>query len=226
MNRPLSEYVDRIFVISSKHRKARLERLLGSLTENMLARREEVEVRNAILGSCVPHLEGWTTSEGAWGCYLSHLRLLEDMLQERDDFGALTWKTYVAFEDDAVFRPGARQELADFFNIIPADFGQVYLGGQHTIPPVEVSKGLVKGRSVNRTHSYMVHARYAGDIYKYLLGLPHTGPGCVKHIDHWLEKAHRGNLWPTYCPTKWFFGQGEGESDIQAGRHFRNRFWD
>lgn len=220
----LGKWFDRVFVINCPSRKFRLETLLDRLRELRLANPSDIIVRPAVMGSCSPPPTNWKAGGGAWGCFRSHLRIQEDMLHERDTFGDLSWNSYLILEDDVIFANNAREGLDTLMKNLPEDWGQVYLGGQHTVKPVPINAHVQRGRSINRTHAYAINKNWASTIYQHVASLPGKDPTEIKHIDHWLEKGHREYGWPVYCPTKWLAGQSSGVSDI-SGKNNTDRFW-
>ena len=78
----------------------------------------------AIDGRRVATPPQWRAGNGAWGCYRSHLLILEKCLLEHID-------SYVVFEDDAGFGDDFCERLQEFIAELPADWGLAYRGGQH-----------------------------------------------------------------------------------------------
>ncbi len=84
----------------------------------------DVERFAAIDGRRLATPEQWRAGNGAWGCYRSHLLILEKCLLEGID-------SYVVFEDDAGFVPDFVEHLEAYVRELPEDWGLAYLGGQH-----------------------------------------------------------------------------------------------
>jgi len=66
----------------------------------------------AIAGKKCPHPPEWKAGGGAWGCYRSHLRILEECLNNEID-------SCLFLEDDAVFLPNFGTKLREFINDLP-----------------------------------------------------------------------------------------------------------
>ena len=124
-------------------------------------------------------------------------------------------------EDDCFFVEGALRALNTFIPLVPQDWGQIYLGGQHRQCPEDTDHPEVRiGKSVNRTHCYAVSAEYIQRMYHHISYMPDYS-GTVKHIDHQLELAHNRKDWPVYCPATWIAGQEAGTSNISGNNNGR-----
>lgn len=164
--------------------------------------------------------DGWLAGGGAWGCYRSHLRIIEDSLNQGVE-------SVLIFEDDAVFGPNFARHANQFLRSLPADWSWVYLGGQHIKRferlPVRVSDTVYRPHNVNRCHAYGIRGReMLQRIYHHLLDRDSWEP--KKHIDHHLGKLHAKIESGLYVPDRWLVGQREGKSNI-AGRDYPRRFF-
>jgi Glycosyl transferase family 2/Glycosyltransferase family 25 (LPS biosynthesis protein) len=177
-----------------------------------------VETWRAIHGDTVIHPFWWTAGRGAWGCYRSHLQILEHCYNTGVE-------SYVVFEDDAIFRQGFDDQLVSFINKLPDDWEQVYLGGQllHEIqhPPKKLNDDVYIPFNVNRTHCFAVHRRGYEKLYQHLNNVPFQNG---EHIDHHLGRLHESGRLKTYCPAKWLVGQDGGPSNI-SGNLNAATFW-
>lgn len=153
----------------------------------------------------------WTAGRGAWGCYRSHVQVIQQAI--RDDVESL-----LILEDDAIpvkdFAPRFAQVLED----LPADWDMLYLGGQHRRideqPPQRITEHVYRAYSVNRTHAY---ALSRAGLRKAYLHLVTTGTWQPKHhIDHHLERLHRSGI-NVYAPDRWLIGQRADKSNIGSG---------
>jgi hypothetical protein len=73
-----------------------------------------VEVVRAIHGDTVTPPGWWTAGRGAWGCYRSHLQILETCYSDG-------LESYLVFEDDAVFRERCEEQCREFMQHVPCD---------------------------------------------------------------------------------------------------------
>ena len=167
-------------------------------------------------GKSVTSPTWWRAGPGAWGCYLSHLRLLLEMQVQG-------WETLLILEEDVIWRPDTAERLKSLMTELPEDWGQLYLGGQHRQAPDLLSPAVYRCRSVNRTHAYAVHRRHLGTIIGHLFEIQKSD-GLPKHIDHHYEDAHQRQLWPTYASSWWLAGQGANLSSIDGQQH-PDRWW-
>ena len=217
----LDEHFDRILIISLPQAAERAARALKELREKGLS--ETATVFRAVDGMLSPPSDWWPSGTGAWGCMQSHYRLVQDALLDGVE-------RLLVIEDDTIWQKGSAELVREFMEQVPADWGQIYFGGQHrTSRRPEWIKGkpaVLKANSVHRTHCYAIsretmpkmlkHVLYAPDYIEAARDLkkPHR-----RHIDHQLEIAHRRGDWSVYCPSFWLAGQGENHS------HINNKTW-
>ena len=89
------------FVINLTFKTERLQRFLAAVPKSL----GPVQVWPAVHGDTVIHPDWWTAGRGAWGCYRSHLQILEHCYNSGCE-------SYLVFEDDAIFRPDFEALLA------------------------------------------------------------------------------------------------------------------
>ncbi len=202
------------FVINLTFKTDRLQTFMASLPACF----QGVEVWPAVHGDTVQHPDWWKSGRGAWGCYRSHLQILEKCYNEQVD-------SYIVFEDDAIFDPELVTRLDQFLKHLPADWEQIYLGGQllheSQNPPRKVNDHVFIPFNVNRTHCFAVHRRGYEKLYKHLNAAPFVEH---EHIDHHLGRLHETGSLKLYCPGKWLVGQAAGRSNI-SGNHNAATFW-
>jgi hypothetical protein len=167
----------------------------------------------------------WRQGGGAWGCMLSHIRILESALQEgMDKRGGVV----VVLEDDALFPPDFVERTQRFLRALPKDWEQAYFGGQHrgqrVRKPQRVNDDVVRPFMVNRTQAYAVRGEFIRALYRHLCDWPDHAKHPRHHVDHRMEILHRSGKHKIYAPTEWLIGQAGGKSDI-SGRNTQDRFW-
>lgn len=214
----ISKFFDRVVLISLSKREDRRK----SFTDQILGQSIpwDVEYYQAIDGSAVPHADWWTAGNGAWGCYRSHLNIIERALNEK-------WRNVLIFEDDAKLVDNFQERLSVLLDNLPEDWDMLYLGGQHThekeCPPIKIAEGIATGYSINRTHCYAINGKTIETVYRHLTKAKQWAKG--HHIDHHLETMHRSGYIRLYCANPWLVGQGPCKSDI-SGRMEKDRIWD
>ncbi len=221
----LTDWFDRVFVINCVHRPDRLALVKEELACSGVADLAKIKFYPAIIGDWTSIPDDWKSGRGAWGCLRSHQRILEDLLHDRNEDEELSWKSALIMEDDVFFMDDALERLQEFMQEVPAEWGQLYLGGQHQLAPTLTDRNnVLVGNSVNRTHAYAVSSDYIQRIYKHV-SYASDYRDTNKHIDHQLELAHRRRDWPVYCPAKWLCGQEAGSSNI-SGRINERTVWE
>lgn len=184
-----------------------------------------VERFPAIDGRAVRPPVWWRQGGGAWGCMLSHIRILEQVLADGlDRRGGVL----LMFEDDALFPPDFAERAARFVRALPSDWEQAYLGGQHrglrVRPPQKVNDEVVRPFMVNRTQAYAVRGPFIRVLYQHLCDWPAHARSPRHHVDHRMELLHASGKHKVYAPATWIVGQAGGPSDI-SGRVTQDRFW-
>ena len=205
---------DKAFVINLPFKQDRLSAFMSRVPQCV----GQVTVWPAIHGDTVLHPNWWTAGNGAWGCYRSHLGILEHCYNTGVE-------NYIVFEDDAIFRPEFEEQLSAFMAALPDDWEQCYLGGQllHEVehPPRYVNENCLIPYNVNRTHCFAVHRRGYQKLYQHLHATPFSA---AEHIDHHLGRLHEWGTLRLYVPPRWLVGQDGGQSNISGNVNAVN-FW-
>lgn len=209
------DHFDHIYIISLPQHKDRLARLRSQLKG--LARIGKTTVIEAIHGDSLPAPAWWQQGNGSWGCFKSHVRVLETIWQAGHSNALI-------IEDDSIIDRRSIADLGRFFEAAPKKWGQMYLGGVHQAEP-EFKAGYWIGKSVNRTHAYAVQRWAVPKILQHIQHAPDYIENTYRHVDHQMEAAHRRGEWPVICPEWWFFGQGENHSSINGRKH-PDKWWD
>jgi hypothetical protein len=223
--------VDRCFLINLDRRDDRLKDWMRQLPQPWPF--PEPERFAAIDGRRLATPPQWRAGNGAWGCYRSHLLILEKCLLEGVD-------SYVVFEDDAGFAPDFLERLSTYVNELPADWGLAYLGGQHLYagkhPPQKISEHVYRPYNVNRTHAFMVNGREnMKAIYRHLTWNDWQDK---HHIDHHLGRLAQRRYQSLvmgreitkesvgiYTPDRWMVGQLPTKSNICGRKWSQTRFF-
>lgn len=213
----LEHYFDKVFCINLDRRPDRWEQFLADLPDDWPFK---VPQRiQAIDGQKVKAPQWWKQGNGAWGCYRTHLRLLEEAMNN-------DWESILLMEDDAKCIPNFTQDVRSFLSEVPEEWGMIYLGGQHLyvkkVRPRRHTEWVYIPYNVNRTHAFAIHRRMFKRVYRWLTAQDwHNG----HHIDHHLGRLHSERADPIYCPKQWLIAQAAGVSNIN-GRDIReDRNW-
>ena len=208
-----SKPFEKVFVINLPFKKDRLERM--SIPKSL----SNYEVWPAVHGDLIKPPKNWHSGNGAWGCYRSHMQILEYCM-------AKGIESYLVLEDDAIFSNDFCEVLADTMDQLPNDWCQLYLGGQllHEIknPPKRINESVYRPYNVNRTHCFALHQRGYQRVYDHLFELPFHRHD---HIDHRLGRLHETGTFPVYCSRRWIVGQNDGPSNISGRMTEEPVFW-
>ena len=168
-------------------------------------------------GQQEPPPDWYRPGKGAWGCYRSHVRAMQDAINGGCE-------RILILEDDAVPLDGFAENAARFLSNLPGDWDQAYLGGQllwwQLSPPRKINEHVLRPHNVNRTHAYALSRSgmekalaYMTDEDDYRATLER---GFKHHVDHRYGWMHMHGLMNAYCPYRWCFGQAEGHSNIKG----------
>lgn len=177
----------------------------------------EIERFNAIDGQSVPPPKWWRAGTGAWGCHQSHVRILEQAIQDGVE-------SLLILEDDAVLAQRFPEVIESFLEKVADDWDAIMIGGQHLRPPDIVDKGVLRVRNGNRTHAHALRGNYIKDAYRHLCDYPEHARHPRQHVDHRLGQLHESGKYNIYAPDPWLIGQANGHSDV-ADKGFSLRFW-
>lgn len=199
--------IDNLFVINLSIRADRLNNFMNSLPACFNGKVMRWE---AVHGDSCRNPSWWNAGAGAWGCYRSHISLLEYCMSKKIP-------NYMVFEDDAVFVNDFESKYNNFIEALPWDWGMFYLGGQlihaDNFQPEVISDFILRPYNVNRTHCFAVNSSGYSYLYEFLTRRfenPHW------HIDHHLGRLHEQRMLNVYCPNEWLVGQGASSSNISG----------
>jgi hypothetical protein len=207
---------DRVVVVNLARRPDRLADFRSRVPQGFPF--GEVEAVDAIDGKRVRHPAWWRQGGGAWGCYRTHLRIIEDALQRGQE-------KVLIFEDDATFCDGFNAKALAYFDALPRGWLQAYLGGQHLRRPEAIKESplVLRATNINRTHAYAVNGREGLlALYRHLTDTTDWMHG--HHIDHHFGRLHRKSPTGFYTPREWLCGQASGTSDV-ACKPVEERWW-
>lgn len=183
----------------------------------------EVERMAAIDGVRASHPSWWKSGKGAWGCFRSHLRIIEDAINSQQ-------QSVLIFEDDALPCDDFARKAEDFFGNLPDDWEMAFLGGQHwkveERPPVRINDYVSRGWNIQRTHAYAINGRAALlKIYRHLTRADWSSKADdPHHVDKQFGQLHVSGDIRAYCPNVFLVGQREGISNI-GPREAEERWW-
>jgi Glycosyltransferase family 25 (LPS biosynthesis protein) len=214
----LKRYFDRAVLINLKRRPDRLVRVRQELRRCQWPFRYP-EIVEAVDGSTTPRPDGWQCGRGAWGCMQSHRQVLERAIADNRN-------SILVLEDDVCFIDDFRNEVTEFLRVVPDDWDQLMLGGQHiglNGRPIRVKPGVYRCTDCERTHCYAVRGEFMRKLYqRWLGGGKFDGKVHCDWImgrDPELQFQHK-----VYAPEFFLAGQERDRSNINGGMQAR-KFW-
>lgn len=221
--------IRRSYVVSLSRHHERLTRFFAESTEAINSAGIPAPIiSEAIDGKLTGCPMGWVYRNvnpdfyrglGAWGCYRSHLHIIESLLC-RKNFDAT-----LILEDDAFFIPDFIEQVADFVHQVPDDWDSIYLGGEHLFKPMPVGNltSVVRCVMANRSHAYIVRGeQFLRALYERLADW-RTWPN-VWYADHAMGNLQVAGRWNVYAPTNWLVGQRGGISECDLHQS-QDRIW-
>lgn len=197
-------------------------------TEEGAKRREKLEINLKVVGwhlpkveyffgfkgSVVPKPTNFISGNGAWGCLLSHMRILENAMND----GV---QRLLVLEDDCEFALNFRQMFDQFIAEVPENWEGLFLGGQFVSRSrpwkrIKLSEHVAEVAGVERTHA----VAYQGDYIRYVYEAYRKGTKHCDHINGPLQHGHR-----VYAPIWWLAGQAENKSQICGKSFDKERYW-
>lgn len=217
MTLELNKYFERCYVVTLQRRPDRYRDFCARIRKGWPF--VAPERWRAVDGHLVPHPKHWKMGGGAWGCFRSHLGIIERCLNENV-------RSVLLLEDDALPCEDFTGRVSAFLEKVPADWGMIYLGGQFLKAkqghaPEQLNDQVVRPYNVNRTHAFALSREGMRVVYRHLC---RNDWHWKHHIDHHLGRLHQSRTLPVYCPTQWLVGQASGQSNI-SGKNAEDRFW-
>lgn len=215
----MSVKYDRIVCINLDRRPEKWDSFLNGVPNDFPF--GKIERYPAVDGQKIPKPDWWKGGGGAWGCYLSHRRIIEECLNQGIN-------RVLIFEDDALFLPGFTPHVLQFHENLPANAQWIYYGGQHlrrdVQRPEKINEFVYRPYNVNRTHAYGLIGREAlQTVEKHLSRKDWT---TAHHVDHHFGRLHQKQELNVYCPSHWLVDQREGRSDVAGRRKNYCHWWD
>ena len=132
----------------------------------------------------------------------------------------------LVLEDDACFVPDFATKVEAFFRVVPEDWDQIMLGGEHVNTngiPTFIKPGVYRCTDCERTHCYAIRGEFLKKLYRrWISGGDYNGEVHCDWImgrDPEMQAKHH-----VYAPEKFLVGQERGRSDVDGGIQAR-KFW-
>jgi hypothetical protein len=152
-----------------------------------------------------PPPDWFVHDRGQWGCRQSHLRVIEDALNDGVE-------SLLVFEDDAEFPADFLTRAREFLAHVPTDWEILFLGGTHTRGRTRrVNDHVIIPSYVTLAHAYAIRGAALRAVYDW--GHRHTPQRA--EFDHRLGAYSEMGTVGTYAPAGgWCVWQRSGYSDL------------
>lgn len=161
----------------------------------------------------------WFQGNPAWGCYKSHLNIVEHCLNNGIN-------SVLILEDDALFCDNFSEIVEDYINNLPENWGQIYFGANHLQRgagvPIKFNDYWYRPYNVNSTHCYALQMPFMQKMYIHLNRVQDWPRG--NHVDHHYGVLHKKRVDPVYTSAECLVGQSTGKSDI-SGKTWEQKLW-
>jgi len=152
----------------------------------------------------------WKALPGVWGCYRSHIRILEDALNRGTN-------SLLILEDDVVFANEFAAGAKRFLEAVPSDWDQIYFGGKVVGDRTTVNKHVDRVNGVILTHAYALRGEFIGMMYEHLTSFRGGEPQTIEYdVDEQMAQLHRNPDYKIYCPHTWLARQTRTGSDVNS----------
>jgi len=203
----LKTFFDRSYCVNLDRRKDRWETIQRDVVPVWPF--APIERWSAVDGQKIKPPAWWRISPGAWGCYRSHVSIVEQCL--RDEV-----KSVLVVEDDITLHPDIAEAAEKFLEELPADWDMIYFGGRLWNPKEPISEHVARARGVMLTHSFAMSASGLQKVYDWLHPMDwRMMPPPGQHVDFQLGRHHRLPNSKIYVPNHWFVIQTRSKTDIQ-----------
>jgi hypothetical protein len=194
------ETFDRVIVVNLARRPERLVRFRARLSDWPF---HEPRPFEAVDGAAAGTPPGWDKGPGAWGCLLSHRRILDCAIQE----GV---KSLFVLEDDACPAENFAALASQFLRNVPGDWDGLMFGAEHLMQSLPIGPSMVRCIASNRSHAYAVRGRFMGVLSQAWANTTND------HCDVVLASLMRH--FNVYAPDPLLIRQDYGHSDISGQR--------
>jgi GR25 family glycosyltransferase involved in LPS biosynthesis len=164
-----------------------------------------VERFAAVDGTQLELPPGFPGPPGAYGCLLSHLAVVK---QAREN----GMPDVLIFEDDAFFARGFDVRFSRYMGQVPGDWDLLFLGGNHSIEPLTISRNVVHVSSTLTSHAYAIK----NTAYDYFIRYNENFPNIFD-----INNTHLQKIFRCYCFRPNLVGQEQGLSDISSMKAWR-----
>lgn len=186
------------FYINLEHRKDRKEHVESELTK---------------IGLTVERFNAIRMENGAVGCSMSHLKILQNAVAQNMDH-VLILEDDITFLDPELFR----NQFDTFLSRFKTNWDVILLAGNNMPPHLSIDDTCIKVTSCQTTTGYLVNGHYISKLMENIkMGLHHLLRAPERHvefaIDKFWKRLQEVDRWFLITPPTVI--QCEGYSDIE-----------
>ena len=150
----------------------------------------------------------WPSSPARYGCYASHLGVIEKCLADGVE-------SVLVFEDDATSREGFSELWPAFQAALPENWNWLYLGGSlRSKPARKVNSRVYVPQVVGATHAMILRRDAMQMIHRQLIDHRLWMAHRFVCVDKFYQRLHLLGWNGLYCPAQWLFRQSADYSDL------------
>lgn len=192
--------IKNVFYINLEHRLDRKEHI-------------ESELKKIGLSSTAQRFNAIRMENGAVGCSMSHLKILQNAVAQNMDH-VLILEDDITFLDPELFR----NQFDTFLSRFGTNWDVILLAGNNMPPHLQIDDTCIKVSSCQTTTGYLVNGHYISKLMENVkMGLHHLLRGPEKHleyaIDMFWKRLQNEDQWFLITPPTVI--QCDGYSDIE-----------
>ena len=147
-------------------------------------RKEHVEAELSKIGITAERFNAIRMENGAVGCSMSHLKILQNALAQNMDH-VLILEDDITFLDPELFR----NQIDTFLSRFKTNWDVILLAGNNMPPHLQIDETCIKVTSCQTTTGYLVNGHYISKLMENVkMGLHHLLRAPERHVEFAIDK--------------------------------------